>query len=139
LQPVAAAVMSPWTDLGLKSPSMMSRADADPIFTRNTLAAFADSYLQGHSAADSRASPLHASQVGLPPIRIDVGDDEILLDDSGRYASQASAAGVGVSLTVWTGMPHVFQSSICRLLAAERSLDAIGEFFRSRLSDSHTS
>jgi acetyl esterase/lipase len=101
LQPVAAAVMSPWTDLGLTAPSMTSRADADPIFTRNSLAAFAASYLQGPGADDSRASPLHASLVGLPPIRIDVGDDEILLDDSTRYASQARVAGVDVTLSIW--------------------------------------
>jgi monoterpene epsilon-lactone hydrolase len=72
--------------------------------------------------------------VGLPPIRIDVGDDEILLDDSTLYASQARAAGVDVTLSIWTGMPHVFQSSLGRLLASKRSLDAIGEFLGNRLN-----
>ena len=133
LQPVAAAVMSPWTDLGLTGASMATRAEADPIFTRDVLAGLAGSYLQGHNATEPKASALYASLVCLPPIRIDVGDDEILLDDATRYATQARAAGADVMLSIWAGMPHVFQSSIGRLLAAQQSLDAIGEFLVSRL------
>ncbi|WP_158813371.1 alpha/beta hydrolase [Methylocapsa sp. S129] len=132
-QPLGAAVMSPWTDLALTGASMESRAEADPIFTRGVLAAFADSYLQGRDAADPKASPLYAALAGLPPIRIDVGDDELLLDDSRRYAELARAAGVDVTLSVWTGMPHVFQSSLGHFLAAEQSVDAIGGFLRERL------
>ena len=98
LQPVAAAVMSPWTDLALTGASFETRAEADPIFTRGTLQAFADAYLQGQVATDPRASPLYARLGGLPPIRIDVGEDEVLLDDSVRYADRARAAGVDVTL-----------------------------------------
>ena len=133
LQPVAAAVMSPWTDLALTGASFETRAEADPIFTRGTLQAFADAYLQGQVATDPRASPLYARLGGLPPIRIDVGEDEVLLDDSVRYADRARAAGVDVTLAVWNGMPHVFQSSLDRLLAAEQSLNAIGRFLHQRL------
>jgi acetyl esterase/lipase len=139
LQPVAAAVMSPWTDLGLTANSMASRADADPIFTRDVLVAFASSYLQGHSATDPKASALYASLVGLPPIRIDVGDDEILIDDATRYASRARAAGVDVMLSIWSGMPHVFQSTLGQLHAAQQSLDGIGQFLGSRLHNASSS
>jgi acetyl esterase/lipase len=135
LQPVGAAVMSPWADLALTGASIKSRAEADPIFTRETLAALAQLYLQGHDDADPKASPLYAALTGLPPIRIDVGDDEILLDDSRRYAERARAAGVDVTLSVWAGMPHVFQSSLGQFLAAEQSLDAIGDFLRERLGE----
>ena len=129
-QPLAAAAMSPFTDLALTGASIESRAEADPIFTRGVLAAFADFYLQGQSAVDPKASPLYAGLAGLPPIRIDVGDDELLLDDSRRYAERARAAGAEVTLSVWTGMPHVFQSGLGHFLAAEQSIDAIGAFLR---------
>lgn len=133
LQPAGAAVMSPWTDLALTGASFETRADADPIFTRAPLQAFADAYLAGRNATDPTASPLYAKFDNLPPIRIDVGDDEVLLDDSVRYAERAQSAGADVALSIWTGMPHVFQSSLGRIVAAERSLDGIGEFLRERL------
>lgn len=135
LQPVGAAVMSPWTDLALTGASFETRAEADPIFTRDVLRVFADAYLRGHYTYDPKASPLYADLKNLPPIRIDVGEDEVLLDDSVRYADQARAAGVEVTLSVWVGMPHVFQSSLDRFLAAEQSVNAIGEFLRQRLID----
>lgn len=128
-----AAAMSPWTDLALTGASLESRADADPIFTRGVLQAFSDSYAGSGDRTDPRMSPLHAQLAGLPPIRIDVGDDEVLLDDSVRFAARAAEAGVDVSLSIWTGMPHVFQSSLGHLKAAERSLDAIGAFLSNRL------
>jgi epsilon-lactone hydrolase len=131
--PAGVAVMSPWTDLGLAGASLESRADADPIFTRGVLQAMADNYAQGADQTDPRMSPLYAPLDGLPPIRIDVGDDEVLLDDSVRFAARAAEAGVDVSLSIWAGMPHVFQSSLGHILAAGRSLDAIGAFLSGRL------
>jgi monoterpene epsilon-lactone hydrolase len=131
--PAAAALMSPWTDLALTGASLDSRAEADPIFTRGVLQALADNYAQGGDKADPRMSPLHARLAGLPPIRMDVGDDEVLLDDSIRFAARAAEAGVDVSLSIWAGMPHVFQSSLGHLRAADQSLDAIGAFLSSRL------
>lgn len=133
LQPVAGAVMSPWTDLTLSAPSMKSRAEVDPIFTRGVLLALADFYLQGQGASAPKASPLFAPLHGLPPIRIDVGDDEILLDDAVRYAERARAAGVDATLHVWSGMPHVFQSSLGRLQAAEHSMSELAAFLRKAL------
>ena len=139
VQPAGAAVMSPWTDLALTGDSFETRAEADPIFTRGVLQGFADMYVQGHDAKNPMASPLYARLRNLPPIRIDVGDDEVLLADSIRYADRARTAGVQVTLSVWEGMPHVFQSSIGRFLAAEQSLDAIGDFLHRRLIDTSPS
>lgn len=139
VQPVGAAVMSPWTDLALTGDTFETKAEADPIFTRGVLQGFADMYLQGQDATNPKASPLHAELNGLPPIRIDVGDDEVLLADAARYADRARAAGVEVTLSVWEGMPHVFQSSLGRFLAAEQSVDAVGDFLRQRLTDASLS
>ena len=139
IQPVGAAVMSPWTDLALTGDSFETRKEADPIFTRGVLQGFADLYLQGQDATNPKASPLYARLDNLPPIRIDVGDDELLLADSIRYADLARAAGVEIALSVWEGMPHVFQSSLGQFLAAEQSINAIGDFLRQRLIDASPS
>lgn len=133
VQPVGAAVMSPFADLALTGESFETRAEADPIFTRSVLQGFADMYLQGQDATNPKASPLYAQLGGLPPIRIDIGDDEVLLADSVRYADRAQAAGVEITLSVWEGMPHVFQSSLGQFQAAERSVAAIADFVRQRL------
>lgn len=133
VQPVGAAVMSPWTDLALTGDSFETRAEADPVFTRGVLQGFADMYLHGQDAANPKASPLYAQLPGVPPIRIDVGNDEVLLADAIRYAEKAQAAGLGITLAVWESMPHVFQSSLGQFLAAEQSLNAIGDFLRERL------
>ncbi len=130
--PAGAAVMSPWVDLTLSGSSYANRAEADPIFTQEALRALAAKYLQGHAPEDPRASPLRADLSGLPPLRIDVGDDEVLLDDALRLAERAGSAGVLVTGAVWAGMPHVFQAQVGRLSAARRALDAAGEFLRAR-------
>ncbi len=133
IRPVGAAVMSPWTDLALTGESFETRAEADPIFTRGVLQAFAGMYLQRQDATNPKASPLYAGLDDLPPIRIDVGDNEVLLADSIRYAERARAAGVEITLSIWEGMPHVFQSSLGQFLAAEQSLNAVGAFLSNRL------
>lgn len=134
--PLGATVMSPWTDLAMTGDSLETRVEADPIFTRDVIAAFARAYVPDHDPADPKVSPLYAALAGLPPIHIEVGDDEILLDDSVRFAERARAAGVETTLSIWTGMPHVFQASVGHLLAAGRSLDAIGAFLAARLGAS---
>jgi len=80
-----------------------------------------------------RASPLQGRLSGLPPIRIHVGDDEVLLDDSRRYVERAMAAGVDARLDVWTGMPHGFPAIIGMVKASAQALDAIGTFLAERL------
>lgn len=129
---VGVAVLSPITDLTLSGASYETRADAEPFFTRPQVEALLHSYLQGADAGDPLASPLFGPMAGLPPVRIHVGDDEILLDDSLRYAERAAAAGVDVQADVWMGMPHGFPGSIGRLNAAAPSLDAIGAFLTGR-------
>ena len=130
---VGVAAMSPVTDLTLSGASYETRADADPLFTRPQVAELVHSYLGSADAKDPLASPLQSQLAGMPPVRIHVGDDEVLLDDSLRFVERAVAAGVDARLDVWMGMPHGFPGSIGRLKAAAQALDAIGAFLAERL------
>ena len=130
---VGAAAVSPVTDLTLSGRTYETRADADPLFTRPQVAELVRAYLGRNDANDPLASPLRGRFTGLPPIRIHVGDDEVLLDDSRRYAESAAAAGVDVRLEVWMGMFHGFVGSIGTIKAATLALDAIGKFLAERL------
>jgi monoterpene epsilon-lactone hydrolase len=130
---VGAAAVSPVTDLTLSGATYETRAEADPYFTRAQVAELVRSYLGSVDANDPLASPLQGGLVGMPPIRIHVGDDEVLLDDSRRYVERAMAAGVDARLDVWTGMPHGFVANIGTLKAAAPALDAIGQFLTERL------
>ena len=123
-RPLGAVAMSPVTDLTLSSASMQTRAQADPIFTRDMVANFVEAYLGGADAKDPRASPLYGPIKGLPPILIDVGEDEILLDDAVRYADRATDHGVDVTLGIWAGMPHTFPGLIGKLTAATAAVEA---------------
>ena len=131
---VGAVAMSPVMDLTLSGESMQTRADADPIFTREMVVRCGEAYLDGADPRDARASPLLGEVHSLPPIRIDVGDQEILLDDALRYAARAEAAGVDVTLGVWAGMPHTFQGMIGRLGAATRAIREEADFLNRVLS-----
>jgi epsilon-lactone hydrolase len=123
-----AIVLSPVTDLAMKRPSWESRANADPFFVRDQAEELIRSYLDGRDPGDPMASPLYGDLAGLPPVRIHVGDDEVLLDDSLGYVQRAIAAGVDAKVDVWEGMPHGFVGSVGRLDAASGALGAIGAF-----------
>jgi len=129
---VGVAVLSPVTDLTLSGATYRTRADADPLFTRPQVAELVRSYLGKADGKLPLASPLHGRLTGMPAIRIDVGDDEVLLDDSLRYVERAVAAGVDARADVWIGMPHGFPAHIGRLKAAAQALDAIGAFLAGR-------
>jgi monoterpene epsilon-lactone hydrolase len=132
---VGVVVMSPVTDLTLSGASYGTRADADPLFTRPQIAALLRSYLGSADANHPLASPLHDRHCDLPAIRIHVGDDEVLLDDSLRYVERAFAAGVDAGVDVWMGMHHGFPASIGRLKAATMALDAMGVFLAEKLKE----
>lgn len=131
---VGAVVLSPITDLALTGSSWQSRADADPYFVREQAEGLLQAYLNGHDPKDPVASPLFGNFVGLPPIRVQAGDDEVLLDDSLRFVERAVAAGIDARLDVWEGMPHGFVGGIGQTQAADSALSAIGEFLSSRLA-----
>ena len=130
---VGVAVLSPVTDLTLSGATYVTRADADPLFTRPQVAELVQSYLAGADPGQPLASPLSGRLAGMPAIRIHVGDDEVLLDDSLRYIERAAAAGVDARADVWMGMAHGFPGSIGRLKAAAQALNSMGAFLAERL------
>jgi epsilon-lactone hydrolase len=131
--PAGAVALSPVTDLALTGKSFATRAEADPYFTRAQAAALVRSYLGDTDPRNPLASPLYANLAGLPAIRVHVGDDEVLLDDSRRYVERAVAAGVDATLDIWLGLPHGFINGVGKLNAATQALSAIGTFLKGRL------
>ena len=127
LRPAGAAVMSPWTDLALSGMSMETRAEADPLLTEESLASTARLYLGGHDPRDPLASPLFGDLAVLPPVRMHVGEDEVL---SIRYGERIESQGGTVQIHTWQGMTHVFPSNVALLHAAKEALDDIGNFLR---------
>lgn len=124
----AIAVFSPWLDLAMTGASFGSPDIHDPIFQPEMLAGPAAAYLAGADPKDGRASPLYAVPEVLPPLLIQVGSDEILLDDARRYAQAAADKGGEVRLDIFEGLHHVFQSATKDLQAARRALDAVASF-----------
>jgi len=137
--PVAACVMSPWTDLALTGGSIAARAKHDPLLTRDALEHAQHLYLGQADASDPCASPLYDNFTGLPPILLHVGEDEILLDDTRRYADLVAKSGSSTELHVWQGMVHVFPSNLALLQAAREALDITGEFLRAVLAGKRSS
>ena len=101
--------------------------------TRPQAAGLVRSYLGPADPKNPLASPLCADLTGLPPIRVHVGDDEVLLDDSRRYVENAVAAGADAKLDQWMGMPHGFVTNVGGFNAAPQALKASGAFLTERL------
>lgn len=124
----AAALLSPWTDLSLGGDTIESRRDADPILTPEGMRHAAAQYLQGADPADARINAMKGDWSRLPPLRVDIGDDELLLSDALGIDAPAAAAGVPCEVHVWKGMTHVFPTNVAMLKAAPEALDGIGAF-----------
>jgi epsilon-lactone hydrolase len=132
---VGAAALSPVTDLTLSGATYETRAEADPYFTRPQVAELVRAYLGSVDPRDPLASPIYGRLSSLPPVRIHVGDDEVVLDDSRRYVERAIAAGVDARLDVWMGMAHGFAGSVGKLKASAQALDGIGIFLTEKLKE----
>ena len=128
--PAGAVLFSPWTDLVGTVESRRSRNEADPIFTGERINALASFYAGTEEKRNPLLSPINADLHGFPPLLIDVGHDEVLLDDSLQIAEHARVAQVPVELTVWEGMWHVFQLYSAILPEGQRSLEKAGAFLR---------
>jgi epsilon-lactone hydrolase len=132
-QPAAVVVMSPWVDLTLAGASLHGKEADDPIFDAVDVAELASLYLGGHDAADLRVSPLLADLTGLPPLLVQVGTNEVLVDDATRLAARAATAHLDVTLEVVGRAPHVFQHFVGQLDEADRALDRAGRFLTAHL------
>lgn len=132
-RPRAAAVLSPWIDPTLSSGSIKSRAASDPIILRRTLDAAVKLHLGDADPRDPRANALSGDFGEMPAVRIDVGNDEILLGDALRFHEAAAATGGSCDVHVWEGMTHVFPASFASLEAGAAALDEAASFLRSTL------
>ncbi len=127
--PAAGVTLSAWTDLGAGGASYETRAESDPIHQRRMILAMARNYLGADGdPADPRASPLRADLHGLPPLLMQVGDHETVLDDTRDFAAKARDAGVDVELEVGDAMFHVFQQFADTLPQAREAITRIGRF-----------
>jgi acetyl esterase/lipase len=132
--PAAAFVMSPYVDLTLAGTTMETRSQVDPLLSREALQARVDDYTSGQDAALGLISPVFADLSGLPPLIIQAGTHEVLLDDALRLARQAADADVEVTLDITPGVPHVFQAYYSILDEAAAALDRAGLFLSARLA-----
>ena len=126
--PAAAAPISPWTDMEGTGASVKTRAAKDPMVGSASLLPMGKMYIGDHNPKDPLASPLYGDYRGLPPLLIQVGDAEVLLDDSTRVAQRAKAAGVKVDLEVWDEMIHVWHVFAKILPEGQQAIDKIGKF-----------
>lgn len=131
--PAAAILLSPFANLACDGATYESKIDEDPTLTVAGLVAGAAHYLGANDPCDGLASPAHADLAGLPPLLIQVGSAEILLDDAVRVAASAGAAGTFVRLDVWPHMPHVFPAFAFMLEAGRLALQDAGQFIMQSL------
>ncbi len=126
--PAAAVCLSPWVDLEGLGESMTANADSDPQVDQKGLLEMAEQYLAGADPRTPLAAPLYADLKGLPPLLIQAGAAETLLDDSTRLAAKAREQGVDVILEPWEDMLHVWQFLAAFVPEARQAVAVIGEF-----------
>ncbi len=132
--PAAAFVMSPYADLTLAGTTMETKSEVDPLMSREALQPRVADYTAGQDAALGLISPIFADLSGLPPLIIQAGSHEVLLDDAVRLARQAATADVEVTLDVTPRVPHVFQAYHPILDEAVAALDRAGQFLSAQLA-----
>jgi monoterpene epsilon-lactone hydrolase len=130
--PAAGVCLSPWVDLEGIGESMTTLAEIDPLLDRDGLEWMAKLYLGGLDPRTPLAAPLYADLAGLPPLLIQVGKAEGLLDDARRVAERALASGVDVTLEAWDDMIHVWHIFASVLPEAREAIERIGGFIRKR-------
>ena len=126
--PACAWCVSPWVDMEARGDSYASKAAIDPMISREYILELAAWYLGGVAPRTPLAAPLHAELAGLPPLLIQVGSAETLLDDAIGLASRAAAADVRVTLEVWPHMIHAWPLFHQQLTDGRRAIAAAGSF-----------
>jgi len=136
--PAAAFVMSPYVDLTLAGATIETKRDTDPLLSRELLEPRVADYVQGQDAALGLISPVFADLSGLPPLIIQAGSHEVLLDDAVRLAAQAATADVEITLEITPGVPHVFQGFSPMLDEAGVALDRAGHLLSAQLASAES-
>ncbi|MDX6418185.1 MAG: epsilon-lactone hydrolase [Trebonia sp.] len=132
--PAAAFVMSPYADLTLAGTTMQTKREVDVLMSREALQSRVSDYTSGQDAALGLISPIFADLSGLPPLIIQAGTHEVLLDDAVRLARQAAIADVEVTLDITPRVPHVFQTFYPILDEAAAALDRAGQLLSAHLA-----
>jgi acetyl esterase/lipase len=132
--PAAVAVLSPWADISRSGASMRTKDGADPLFSYDAMGWYAGRYLPAGDRSAPLASPVFAPLTGLPPLLIQVGSHEVLLDDAIRLAANAARDDVEVTLQVAPEGTHVFQLHFGALDEAGEAIAEIARFFQRHLS-----
>jgi monoterpene epsilon-lactone hydrolase len=127
-------LVSPWTDLTMSGSTLVTKDNVDPLIHKGYLGELADAYVpSGVGRKDPRVSPLYADLQALPPMLIQVGSAETLLEDATRFAAAAGAADVSTTLEIWPHMIHAWPMWNAHLKPGRSSLAHAGAFMRSHL------
>ena len=127
-------LVSPWTDLTMSGSTLITKDNVDPIIHKGYLGELADAYVPpGMGRKDPRVSPLYAYLKGLPPMLVQVGSAETLLEDATRFAAAAGAADVSVTLEIWPHMIHAWPMWNAGLKPGRSALAHAGTFMRAHL------
>jgi epsilon-lactone hydrolase len=135
--PAGVVAFSPWTDMTGQSASLRTNATRDPLLPAEGFATLVGHVLAGHPADDPRASPLFADFPGCPPILFQVGETEILRDDTVTLATRLRGQGAEVTLKVWPHVPHAWQLMVGRLPEADAAVRQAGVFVRGVFAACH--
>lgn len=131
--PACGVCISPWVDLTQSGESMETKANEDPLVGREVLQQMADAYVADGDPRAPTASPCFADLAGLPPLLIQVGTAETLLDDARSLADHAKTSGVDVVLEEWDQMIHVWHAFALLLPEAKQAIDRIGQYLKEKL------
>jgi epsilon-lactone hydrolase len=131
--PACAWLVSPWVDLRMTGASLAEKAAIDPLISKPYLEELASAYLAGADPANPLVSPLNADLAGLPPLLVQAGSAETLLDDAVRIARRAGAVDVRVNLEIWPHMIHAWHLWAAQLEAGRRAIASAGAFIRAHL------
>jgi phosphinothricin tripeptide acetyl hydrolase len=131
--PAVGICISPWVDLTCSAESYRTKASVDPLVNQDGIVQFVRWYLGDQDPRTPLASPLFADLIGLPPLLIQVGSDEVLLDDAVGLDAKARAAGVQSTLEIWEEMIHVWHFFAPMLKEGRDAVVRIGEFFKSHV------
>lgn len=126
--PAAAVLISPWLDMSLAGETMVTNDDNDSSISAISMPRTRELFISEDQINDPLASPLEADLGGLPPLLIQVGDEEVLLSDSERFNEKAAASGVDVELRVWPEMFHVWHTCVGLFEEASAAIDEMTQF-----------
>lgn len=133
--PAGGVLLSPWTDLDITGDSIRTKRRIDPMVDASGIFFLANLYIGDEDPKNPYISPLYADLKELPPLLIQVGGAELLLDDSTRFAEKAKAAGVDVTIEVWEDMIHVFQAFALWAPEGEEAIEKIGNFIQKLMKE----